>query len=214
MANRTPGALRWLVYLEEKMRSWTFAIVLAWIGLVVAVKPAPASFHEWRISEVYSNASGSVQFIEFVQPSFMIDDERFLSGLPLASSSSNFTFPGNLPSAPPANSHFLVATPGYAALSGVPAPDYTLATNNFFSPSAGDTLTYAFGTDSLSFTSSQLPTNGSLSLNRASYGSATLVSLPNSPTNFAGVTGTVPEPGTLSLLTAGALGFCRRRRRR
>ena len=183
--------------------------------LVLASSPARATFHEWRMDEVYSNASGSVQFIEFVEASVVTDDERFVGGQPLTDSALTHTynFSGNLPSAPAANQHFLVATPGYAALGGVPTADYVLPANNFFSI-AGDTLTYAFGVDSLAFTSAQLPTNGSLSLNRTSYGSSTYSSLTNSPTNFAGVTGTVvlPEPTSLALLGVGALSILRRRK--
>ena len=192
-------------------RTWVSGVCA--VVLLVVVAPARATFHEWRINEVYSNASGTVQFIEFLQPSFTIDDERFVGGLPLTSNSLTYNFSGNLPSAPPANSHFLVATPGYLSLLSAPAPDYVLPVNNFFSTS-GDTINYAFGTDVLSFTSGQLPTNGSQSLNRASWGSATLVTAAATPTNFAGVTGSVPEPACIALLGAGLLIMRSRRRGR
>ena len=147
----------------------TAAAVVVFIGL--GATTADATFHEWKISEVYSNATGTVQFIEFLQPSFSFDDERFVGGQTLtdAAFGHTFTFGSSLPNQPPPSSHFLVATPGYAALSGVPAPDYMLATNNFFS-TAGDTLTFATFVDQLQFTGAQFPTNGTNSLNRRPRG--------------------------------------------
>ena len=168
---------------------------LAMIGagtLSFLVVPAHATFHLWKIDEVYSNASGTIQFIEFQQPNFEFDDERFLTQAGTVTDSTfanTFTFTSDLPSAPTANSHFLLASPGYAALPGVPTPDYILPTNDFFSIS-GDTITYAHGIDSLTFTGAQLPTDGMNSLNRA-YGATTFTTGINSPTNFAGQTGTV-----------------------
>ena len=92
-----------------------------------------ASFHEWKIVELFSNASGSIQYVKLQQPSIIIDDERFVGSLTITDTVSGnvFTIPQNLPGAPVANQFFLVGTPGYAALSGVPAPDYTFAANNF-----------------------------------------------------------------------------------
>ena len=192
----------------QRAAAFSFAV----IGIGLFAPTARATFHLWKIDEVYSNASGSVQFIEFQQPSSEFDDERFLSGQTLtdATLGHSFTFPANLPSAPVANQHFLVATPGYAALTGLPAADYLLPANSFFSTS-GDTLTYASGVDSLTFSGSQLPIDGSNSLNRA-YGASTFTTAANSPTNFAGQTGTVPEPGILALVAVGAsLGLRRRK---
>ncbi|HZL34134.1 MAG TPA: PEP-CTERM sorting domain-containing protein [Tepidisphaeraceae bacterium] len=170
---------------------------------------ARATFHEWRIDELYSNASGTVQFIELQQPSFEFDDERFVGSQILAESAlgHSFTFPSNLPGVPVADQNFLVATPGFASLPGAPTPDYVLPSNNWFS-TAGDTLNYASGIDTLSFTGSQLPTDGINSINRA-WGTTPLITGRETPTNFAGV----PEPATLGLLIIGAgLGLMRRRR--
>jgi len=195
------------------------ALVMATVAVVACLglfaSRAEATFHLWAIVQVYSNASGSVQFIELQQPSSEFDDERFVGGLSLTDSAlaHSFTFPANLPAAPVANQRFLIATPGYAALKGVPAPDYTLAANDFFSTS-GDTLTYAGGVNSLTFSGSQLPTNGVDALFRA-YGASTFTTGKNSPTNFAGQTGSVsvPEPATVGVVAvAMGLGLLRRRK--
>ena len=178
---------------------------------------AHATFHLWQIDQVYSNASGSVQFIEFKQPSFEFDDERFLTEAGTTTDSTfgnTYTYLTNLPSAPLANSDFLMATPGYAALPGVPAPDYTFASNDFFSVN-GDTITYAHGISTFTFGPGQLPLDGVDSLHRA-YGSSTITPGLAVVTNFAGQTGTipVPEPTTAAVLAGGALlGLAARRRR-
>jgi MYXO-CTERM domain-containing protein len=196
-----------------RAKKW-FCGVLAGLGAISLTSAARATFHEWRIDEVYSNPSGSIQFIEFQLPSAGIDDEMFVGGQTITDgvNGKTFTIPSNLPAVPVVNEHFLVASPGYAALSGVPAADYILPSNNFFSTS-GDTLSYSF-VDSLTFTSAQLDADGTQSLNRTSYGSATFDTAVNSPTNFAGQTGTVqvPEPTMLGLAALLAVPMLRRRR--
>jgi hypothetical protein len=173
---------------------------------------ANASFHLWEVDEVYSNADGSVQFIEFFNVS---NFENFMTNSGgLASNANSYTFTTNLSSTSTANTHFLMGTAGYAAISGVPAPDYTLP-NQFFSVS-GDTITLVNSVNgTLTFTGAQLPTDGIQSLNRI-YGGSTnsgFTSAVNSPTNFAGVTGFVPEPTSLVLLGAGGVLMLGKRRR-
>src|SRR5215469_2063467 len=120
---------------QHKLTRGNLALIGAGTLSCLAV-PAHATFHLWKIEEVYSDPSGTVQFIEFQQPNFEFDDERFLTSAGTVTDSTfgnTYTFLTNLPSAPTANSYFLMGTPGYAALSGVPAPDYTFAANSFFS---------------------------------------------------------------------------------
>lgn len=184
------------------------------IACGLAASQASATFHQWQLGEVYSDASGNIQFVELQMASFVFDDERFIGGHSLTETSfgRNFVLPSHVPSAPAADSHFLIATPGYAALSGVPAADYVLPVNNWFNR-GGDTLDFA-SVSSLTFTGAQMP-SGDQSLNRA-YGASALTVAANSPTNFAGVTGTVnsavPEPTTMLALAAGGVVAARRRR--
>ncbi len=184
-------------------------IVYAWWAV-----PAHACSHTWLINEVFSNADGTIQFIELEEPTGS-NLEGNLSGLWFSTDSDLFDFRDNL-TGPTGNQHFLMATQGFADLPGAPQPDFIIP-DNFFSTS-GDTLSYFLYT-SFAFTNGQLPTNGSTSLQ--GDGSTAL----NSPTNFAGQTTTLqlgpPPIPTLSewgmaalavmLLGAGTLTLKRRR---
>ena len=90
----------------------------------------------WRFEQIYSNADGSVQYVDFVLPPPVIDNEDALSGKTLTAglNSNSLTFGSNLPSVPVAGQHFLVATPGFAAVAGV-TPDYTFSGCPFFNTS-------------------------------------------------------------------------------
>jgi serralysin len=196
------------------MRFQKLLLMCVATGLSLATASlAQAAFHLFQISEVYSNASGSVQFIELFTDQ---SSQEFVNFTSISSSTNTYNFPTQLP-ADSANHHFLIATPGYAALSGVPAPDYVLPTNNFFSTSA-DTISFNGATfPTFSFSSGQLPTDGVNALARAYLGAFTTPPAPssavNSPTNFAGQTGTVPEPSAFVLASVAAAGLFWRWRR-
>ncbi len=160
------------------------AVVLACAG-----SPAWASFHLWDTSEVYSNADGTIQFIELFTTEIF---EHLLEGHYYGSNEHDFTFPNNLPSSDTANKRFLMATVGFAALPGAPQPDFIIPDG--FVNICGDTLelrTSVDGTtwDSFSFGEGFLPVDGTLSLNRDLSTGA------NSPTNFAGDTASIIAPG-------------------
>lgn len=190
--------------LFSRIGMFLFAAVLA-----AAAAPAHATFHEWRITEIYSNASGTIQFIELGLPASGIDNESFVAGHTLTDTAlgHTYTFPSNTVSVPAAGAHLLIATPGYAALSGVPAADFVLPSNNFFSTSA-DTLDYA-SFSVVTFPSPSLPLDGLNSLTIDPFVSHTSGSAVNSPTDLAGHTGTIniPEPSTIVLLGIGAIGL-------
>ena len=185
---------------------------IAAAAILAAVGSARATFHEWLPEEIFSNASGTVQYIEF---SNTFDLENLLSSTSItaATTGNTYHFPTNLASSSTSGHKLLVATPGYAALPGVPTPDYVLPSNNFFSIT-GDSV-HLIGTAQpfLTFTSGQLPTDGHTAL---FFNGTTLSTGLSSPTNFAGVSGTVavPETTTLALLVgSGGLLLCRRSRR-
>lgn len=140
------------------------------------------SFHLFHINEVYSNADGSLQFIEFVGDS---NGENLWAGHTLTSSNgmnaNNFTFPTNLPSGLTGGKSVLVATQSFADL-GLIAPDYTVPNGFLFIGNGTINFPGMIG-GTISYTA--LPTDGSLSLNRDNSTGT------NSPTNFAGQTAAI-----------------------
>jgi hypothetical protein len=215
------------------MRRLRGCFVLA--GALLAATSSEAAFHLWDVTEIYSNADGSVQFVEFFATNNSQDE---LFDHDVTSTATTYTIPHDLGTADPignpngggnnatASRSFLIATPGFAALPGAPTPDYVFDATNFFDTVA-DTVTLV-GADGLSFTSGELPTDGVDSLNEDFGGSNRNVAV-NSPTNFAGETGSVdlsdappPAPAmnavgvvsALALLVVAAIAVLATRKRR
>jgi serralysin len=183
---------------------------------------ANAAFHLWQVKEVFTNADGSVQFVEMFDSS---PGETSVGGFSLTASSDGniktFTFPSDLSHATPGS--LLLATTGFGSLPGGVTPDFTFdqggVSGMFFNPSAAN-LTFVFdgSNDSIGFTGALLPKNGINSLTDTNlYGPKNLVSGVNSPTNLNGTSGSVnlavPEPvaGLLLLMAVPALSMRRRR---
>ena len=143
---------------------------------------AVASFHLFVINEIYSDASGNVQFIELTTTE---PRQQFLAGITLTAtqgvSTNNFTFPTNLADYSGTRS-VLIATQGFASL-GIVTPDYILPNGFLFLP--GGTINYG-GVDLVTY--APLPTDGTHSVDR------TGTVMVNSPTNFAQQTGSINVP--------------------
>ena len=141
------------------------------------------AFHIFHISEVYSNADGTIQFIEFVGDA---DSQHVWAGHSITSSdgtnTNTYSISTNLPNAATNGKSVLVATQGFADL-GIVTPDYIIPNGFLFTANGSINFPGMFG-GTLSW--SQLPIDGRLSLNRD------LTTGINSPTNYAGNTGTVP----------------------
>jgi hypothetical protein len=184
-------------------RKSVVCMYLLWAVIyAMANQPAHATFHTYRISELYSNVDGSVQFIE-LKEAFGANGQNFLAGHTISvtqgQTTHTFTFPTNLPNGNTANTSVLIATPGFAQL-GIVTPDYIVPDGFLFA--GGSTVNYA-GVDSLSYPS--LPTDGVHSL----YRDGTIAT--NLATNFAGQTGSVaapppPPPRAPGIPTLGPLG--------
>lgn len=166
----------------------------------MAITPrANAAFHFWNLKELYSNSSGTLQFIELQTAS---GGQQFVSGQQINVSNigntmtNMLTLPNNLPG-DSAGHTFLIGTSGIQA-AGAPAPDFIMPNGFLFT--AGGTINF-FGANSGPY--SALPTDGTMS--RIWGGGNNPI---NSPQNFAFQTGTVvvPEPTTM-ILTPVALGM-------
>jgi hypothetical protein len=151
--------------------------------------PAHGASHLWRFNEVFSNADGSIMFIE-MKECCGAANETYLANKWVKSDVTGqmYTFPSNLPCTNcTANKFLLLATPGFANLPGAPAPDFIIQPD-FFSTKS-DTLRYwSYSAATWSFAG--VPTDGVQSLDRLGN------ILNNSPTNFAGQTGSVIAPCT------------------
>lgn len=154
------------------------------IVLLFAAGTARAAFHLWALNEVYSNADGTVQFIELTA---LAGGQEFLAGHAITSrqgaAAKSYTFASNLPGDTQGRS-MLIGTTGFAAL-GLVAPDY-IVPNGFLFTSNGS-VDFA-GVDSISWAA--LPVDGVMSINRAGTAAT------NSPRNFAGATAAVSAGGT------------------
>ncbi|HKY33929.1 MAG TPA: hypothetical protein VJV23_15470 [Candidatus Polarisedimenticolia bacterium] len=159
-------------------RAWRFAVTTAAVAAAVS-SGASAGGHTWDVNEVFSNADGTIQFIELKETGGGAG-ETGTGGKVVSSLTKAFTMTSNVAS-PTSFKHILLATAGFAALPGAPTPNYIIP-SNFFSVS-GDTLKYSsFDT----WVIPAIPTDGVNSHNRS--GPATAL---NSPTNYAGQTGSV-----------------------
>ncbi|MGE3165331.1 MAG: hypothetical protein AB7O52_10540 [Planctomycetota bacterium] len=156
-------------------------VVLAMAG------SANAGSHLWVISEVFSNADGTIQFVEMHEstgsPNEVGIGSKWISSM---ATSNQVVFPMNLPPGSTANQYLLVATAGFAALPGAPTPDL-LMPDNFFNLTADTLQFWLYTTSPLTFSAGSLPLDGLNSWNRGTPAFAAV----NSPTNFAGVTGSV-----------------------
>ena len=174
-----------------------FAEIALFGLLLVGSANTYAVYDQWRINEVFSNADGTVQFIKMKTT---VSGQQFLRGATISSAQGGVTKSFVFDTAPNDGSNysppktFLIGTVGFAALAIV-NPDYIVPNGFIFSSNM--TINFA-GVDIVSFTS--IPTDGYHSVDRNGITAA------NSPTNFAGFTGTVypPLPGAPNIGSAAA----------
>jgi hypothetical protein len=182
-------------------------VLLSALTLLCSARTADAFAHLWQIKEVFSNADGSVQFIEMFDS---FSGEEFLTGQSVRATSTGspktFTFDEDLVT-PPATGgrHLLIATPDFASLPGGIMPDYFLpdpiANGPFFEPNATTiTITFLLNGDTMTFSGAALPKDGVTSLTDAGAfgfppGTPNISSGNNSPTNFAGQIGSLNLAG-------------------
>jgi hypothetical protein len=154
-----------------------------------------ATFHLWYVTELFSNADGTVQFIELKA---YASGQQHLTGHTITSSQGDTTRTYTFPSSLPGDSademmgggyygggmttykSFLIGTQGFAAL-GVVTPDYVVPDGFLFTTNGR--VSFGEGADVFSYAA--LPTDGRLSLKRDGTTSV------NSPLNFADESATV-----------------------
>jgi len=177
------------------------------MGLLAAGSPSVfAGSHTWRVNEVFSNADGTIQFVELREMNGT-PGETGIAGRTVTSTSRTFTITSNVAS-PTTNRHILFATPAFVGLPGAPTPDYIFPSGSvpFFSIN-GDTLKYnPYDLNGLVFGAGVLPTDGRDSLHRIPPQGGVTRGV-NSPTNYAGQTGSLdlrPSPPGVPDGTAGS----------
>ncbi len=169
------------------------ALVTGCVLSQVAVLPALAGSHTWDVWEIFSNADGTVQFIELREA----NGTAFETGLANHDIIANpagtvYTMQNNVPP-PTSNKSYLLATTAFAALPGAPTPDEIIP-DNFIAMLTDNEIVYV-PWDNATWTAGTLPTDGITSLNRTGPMPSALSPGTNSPTNYAGVTGTIDASG-------------------
>jgi hypothetical protein len=161
--------------------------------VALQVGAAQAGIHTWDVNEVFSNADGTIQFVELWEANGTPGETGVGNGT-ITSNTQSHSFGNGAVTAPTTNKHYLIATPDFAALPGAPTPDEILPVGKVpFFNKAGDTVAFG-GFDSFAF--GAVPTNGTDSLHKL-----TGVGV-NTPTNYAGVSGTVNAAGPPSVPVA------------
>jgi hypothetical protein len=156
------------------------------LAALAAALPSGAAFHLFIINELYSNADGSVQYIELTA---LAGGQQFTQGHSITASSVGVTHSLTLGSNLPGDTsghRFLIGTASVTAAFGV-TPDYIIPANFLFI--GGGIVNWGESSDV--YTHPALPTNGN-ALHRTGNQSTTA-----SPQNFAGTIGT-PAPVALS----------------
>lgn len=158
----------------------TLASTFAALGLALHAGAALALPGTFGIDQAYSNADGTVQFIEVFDAGARDCDanEQAWKGLELRSygpgGGKSYLFPGDLPHCRTSQKHILIATQGFAAL-GLVTPDFVIP--NGFLPLTAGTIDFA---QISSITYTALPTDGVMAID--AFGRA----VPNLAVNLAG----------------------------
>jgi serralysin len=142
------------------------------------------TFHLYDIKEIFSNADGTVQFIELSTTANFEDQWAGQTiTVALGGVTHTFSFPSNLPGEATANTSVLIATQGFADL-GIVTPNYIVPAGFLFT--SGGTINFGHGADTVTYAA--LPSDGTHSVNDSG------VVATATPTNFAGQTGQLPNP--------------------
>lgn len=170
-------------------RTQKLVIVLAVLSVIaIPAGRAWAGAHTWDVNEVFSDATGTVQFIELREAGGGAGEVN-VNGRPVTSTNPMRTFIIPAPALTPPTSFktLLLATPAFVGLPGAPTPDYVFPAGSVpFINIVGAANTVAYSPyDSWSYGAGLLPLDGVHSLVRS------LATPCNTPTNYAGQSGTI-----------------------
>lgn len=158
--------------------------IAATVVIIFAHSSAYASFHTWKVNEIYSNADGSVQFIEMKESSGF-NGQDLLPGHTITCTgplgTTTFSFPSNLPSNITANKFFIIGTSNLASIPGGLTPDYVFTNAGPFLSLNNGSINFASGFDVVTYTN--LPADGSGGMIRSG---GLIAVTTNSPANFGG----------------------------
>lgn len=177
-------------------------LIAAAVVFLCAAGPADACSHLWRFQEFYSSPDRTVQFIEMREIGGS-QNETNISEHWYTTDGFNQNHTQLLGSDLPfgtAHKTFLVGSQSYAARTDVPEPDYILP-DGFLDPT-GDTVVWWFY-QTIQIPPGVMPSDGYLSITVVDPLAPTYSVGPNSPTNFAGQTGTIPPASVPSLAGKG-----------
>lgn len=187
------------------MRVRSLCLVAVVVAFVMgSSSSARAAHHLWRLQQLFSNASGTIQFVELETTTAGRSGETNVGGFTVVSGGNTFTFGANLP-ASAQTQWLLLATSNFAALPGGVAPDFVIP-SNFFA-TGGGTITYATTADTWSY--GAVPTDGVHALSR-DPNTAAVTTAVNQPENSSNVSGQVnlatPAPALPRWALALAIG--------
>jgi hypothetical protein len=158
---------------------------LAAVPFFLSLQQAPAPFHLWSVTEVYSSPDGSVQYVKMASSA---GGQNFLAdgGLQLTCTgpqgANTFTIPSDLnPAISTANRNFIIGTSNLATIPGGVTPDYVLTNQQPFLFLTGTNTVQLVGTVTTPLTYTNLPTDGVSAL--AGTGESLAV-VRNDPINF------------------------------
>ncbi len=171
------------MYSLDRLKDLAVVKGIVFVVLLFSALPAQA-VDAWRISEIFSNTDGAVQYVKLTTTS---NDQQGLSGRTLRALNAaggvgqTFTFPSSLSSSQTANKSVLIGTVAFSGFTQLHV-DYQLPAGFLFTE--GGTVQLV-GIDSVAYQRTQLPRNGVQALR---FDGATVIA---NPVNFAGQTVTV-----------------------
>lgn len=159
--------------------------------IFIAAPATRAGSHTWDVWEVFTNADGTVQFLELKETNNTPGETGLGGHLMIAQPSGHTYTIQNSVVSPTTGKSYLMATAAFAALPGAPVPDEIMPANFL---ALTDTSCEYNPWDTASWSAGALPSDGIQSLSRA-VTNGPLAPGVNSPKNYAGATGSVDASG-------------------